>query len=247
VDTAPPDHYAALGLDRRCSLGQIRSAYRLLVKRHHPDRNEDSAEANARVQELNAAHQVLTDPAKRRAYDRELDAAQAERFPLRPRSRIERNVSRDVHLRIEDFFRGTELEVFVNDAANDGAAERYELRIPAGSAPGARIRLPRDAPFDGGFVICRLRALPSGRFKVRGSDLRGELRISSRRAAEGGTETVQGPTGSMLRVNIPPRVKRGELLRIAGEGLPKVRGGRGDLVLRVTYRPEVRVEVIRHA
>jgi DnaJ-class molecular chaperone len=36
-------------------------------------------------------------------------------------------------------------------------------------------------------------------------------------------------------------VKRGEIIRIAGEGMPKLRGGRGDLLVRISYRPEVRV------
>ena len=191
----------------------------------------------ARAQELNAAHEVLSAVARRRAYDRELDAADAKDRPAE-RGRIERNITRDVQLRIEEFLRGAKFEVHVSDAANPGEDETHELHVPATSAPGARIRLPRD---NGGFVICRLRASPSARFKVRGSDLRTELRISSRRAAEGGTESVPGPTGTMLRVMIPPRVKRGELLRVAGEGLPKPRGGRGDLLVRVTYRPEVRV------
>ena len=45
----------------------------------------------------------------------------------------------------------------------------------------------------------------------------------------------------MLRIQIPKRVKRGEVVRIAGEGMPKPRGGRGDLLVRITYRPDVRV------
>jgi DnaJ-class molecular chaperone len=42
-------------------------------------------------------------------------------------------------------------------------------------------------------------------------------------------------------VQIPPGVARGEVLRIAGEGLPKSRGGRGDLLVRIVYTPEVRI------
>jgi DnaJ-class molecular chaperone len=45
----------------------------------------------------------------------------------------------------------------------------------------------------------------------------------------------------MLRVRVPAGVKRGELVRVPGEGLPKARGGRGDLLVRITYRPDVRV------
>jgi DnaJ-class molecular chaperone len=42
-------------------------------------------------------------------------------------------------------------------------------------------------------------------------------------------------------VTIPRGVGRGEILRIPGEGLPKPRGGRGDMLVRITYRPEVKI------
>ncbi len=232
------DHYATLGLDRRCATAQIRSAYRLLAKRHHPDVNGGSAEAGARVQALNAAYEILSDPARRRAFDREHAAGSGT---VAPRAKIERNLSRDVRLRIEDFFRGTSLDVEVNDPANPNGREIYPLTIPPDTAPGTRFRLPRAEPFEGGCIQVRVRPLPSARFKVRGSDLRCDLRISARRAADGGSETIAGPRGPQLHIAIPSRVARGEVLRIAGEGLPKSRGGRGDLLVRVTYRPEVRI------
>jgi DnaJ-class molecular chaperone len=238
--TAPiPDHYATLGLDRRCTLAQIRAAYRLLAKRHHPDLNPGAAEAVARSQEINAAHEVLSDEASRRAYDRELDAHSRAEAPGRE-SRIERSIRQDAHLRIEDFFRGATLEVRVKDPANP-SPETYTLTIPPDTAPGTRFQIPRVAPFDGGFVSVRVKPLPGFRFKARGSDLRGDLRISAERAARGGTETLPGPDGAPLRVTIPARVSRGEILRIPRAGLPKARGGRGDLLLRIAYRPEVRI------
>ena len=52
---------------------------------------------------------------------------------------------------------------------------------------------------------------------------------------------IRGISGAMLRVQIPRGVSRGEILRISGEGLPRLRGGRGDLLVRITYRPEVRI------
>jgi DnaJ-class molecular chaperone len=54
-------------------------------------------------------------------------------------------------------------------------------------------------------------------------------------------EMIPGVTGAMLRVQIPRGVGRNEIICIPGEGLPKPRGGRGDLLVRITYRPEVRV------
>jgi curved DNA-binding protein len=234
------NHYATLGLDRRCTLAQIRAAYRLLAKQHHPDLNSGSCEAVKRTQELNAAYETLSDPARCRAYDREFDAARKSATPLRA-AKIDRNISKDVNLRIEDFLRGTTREVRVNDPANPHGPEIYQLVIPPNTAPGTRFRLPRAEPFIGGFVQLRVRALPSFRFKVRGSDLRCDLRIKPERAAQGGTEMIPGVTGAMLRVQIPRGVGRNEIIRASGEGLPKPRGGRGDLLVRITYRPEVRV------
>jgi DnaJ-class molecular chaperone len=52
---------------------------------------------------------------------------------------------------------------------------------------------------------------------------------------------ITSATGAPLRIQIPARIARGEELRVPGEGLPKPRGGRGDLLIRITYRPEVRV------
>jgi curved DNA-binding protein len=235
-----PDHYATLGLDRRCTAAQVRTAYRLLAKRHHPDVNRASPEATAQTRELNAAHEILSDPARRRAYDQEV-AARDSPEPAAKRGKIERNVAKEVRLRIEDFIRGATLEVRVNDPANPNGLETYLLVVPPETAPGTRFRLPRSAPFEGGYVQVRLRALPGARFQARGSDLRTELRINARRAAQGGSETVASATGMQLRVTIPPGIARGEVIRMPGEGLPKTRGGRGDLLVRVTYRSEVTI------
>ena len=239
METAEPKHYATLGLGRRCTAAQIRMAYLALTKKHHPDVNPDSPEAVARMQALNAAHEVLSDAVRRLAYDRQLDAAAPPRE--RAAGKLERNISHDVRLRMEDFLRGAAMEVRVTDPANPNGAEIFHLEVPPGTAPGARFRLPRAEPFAGGTVTVRVKALPGFRFKASGSDLRCDLRVSTRRATQGGTEMIQGITGAMLRVQIPPGVGRGAVLRISNEGLPKPRGGRGDLLVRITYRPEVRI------
>lgn len=233
------DHYASLGLDRRCSQIEIRDAYRLRAKRFHPDVNGPEAGAAIQIQALNAAYEILSDPARRRAYDRELD--RASRSAARGRAgKIEHNITQEVPLRIEDFLRGTTVDVHVKDPANLSGDEVYQLHIPTDTAPGARFRLPRHPPMDG-FVQLRVKALPGFRFKVRGSDLRSELHIDTRRAQQGGTETIERPGGGFLRIQIPAGVKRGEIVRVPNEGMPKTRGGRGDLLVRITYRPEVRV------
>lgn len=202
--------------------------------------NAGSDEAITRTQALNAAHETLADPARRRAYDRELAGAENAEAPARG-GRIEKNISHDVHLRLEEFLRGTSLVVHVNDPANPNGAETCELIVPPDTAPGTRFRLPREEPFSGGFFIVRVRARPDARFKARGPDLRCDLRISPGRAQQGGSESLRGVTGAFLRVQIPAGVARGEIIRIPGEGLPKARGGRGDLLVRITYRIAVQI------
>lgn len=230
------DHYATLGLDRRCTAVQIRAAYRVLVKQHHPDVNAGSNDAGQSAQRINAAYETLIDPARRRRYDHERRLTETPA----PRGKRERNITQDLSLPIKDFFRGASVEVRVKDAANGNAAEVYPLDVPPQTAPGTRFKIARSPEAGGGFIQLRVRALPAFRFKSHGSDLLCELRIDNRLAASGGMAALETPANSRLQIKIPARVKRGETLRIRGEGLPKRLGARGDLLVKITYRPEVR-------
>jgi len=235
LQSATPDHYATLGLDRGCTDAQIRAAYRLLAKQYHPDVNGGALAAVAQTQALNAAYEILNVPERRADYDRELDARK-KRVPRLDGT--DRNIGKDVHLRIEEFLRGTTLEVRVTEADPGEPAEIHELTIPPDTAPGTRFRLPRPG---GGMVTVRVKARSDFRFKVRGADLRCDLKIHFQRARQGGMESIRGATGNFLRVQIPRNVARGEIIRIVNEGLPKSRGGRGDLLVRISYRPEIRI------
>src|ERR1700749_1044923 len=75
------DPYEVLGLDRKASAGDIKSAYRKLAKKLHPDANKNDPKAATRFAELNAAHELLEDEDKRKAFDRgEIDAEGKPRF-----------------------------------------------------------------------------------------------------------------------------------------------------------------------
>src|SRR5271170_2092738 len=75
------DPYDVLGVDRKASAGDIKSAYRRLAKKLHPDANKNDPKAASRFSELNAAHELLADEDKRKAFDRgEIDAEGKPRF-----------------------------------------------------------------------------------------------------------------------------------------------------------------------
>lgn len=64
------DYYETLGIDKTADASDIKSAYRKLAMKYHPDRNQDDSKAEERFKEVRQAYSVLSDPGKRRTYDR---------------------------------------------------------------------------------------------------------------------------------------------------------------------------------
>src|ERR1700761_8869129 len=63
------DYYKVLGVNKDATADQIKSAYRKLARKHHPDLNPNDKEANKKFQQINEANEVLSDPEKRKKYD----------------------------------------------------------------------------------------------------------------------------------------------------------------------------------
>ena len=64
-----PDYYKTLGVDKKASQDDIKKAYRKLARQYHPDTNKDAG-AEERFKEVSEAYDVLSDPEKRKKYDR---------------------------------------------------------------------------------------------------------------------------------------------------------------------------------
>jgi curved DNA-binding protein len=112
---------------------------------------------------------------------------------------------------------------------------RLQARIPAGVSDGAKIRLrgavkdPNGGP--AGDVVITVRVNPDPRFERRGADLVTELPLTLAEALLGAEVPVQLPAGS-VKLRVRPNTQDGQEIRIAGRGLPKRGGGKGDLVVR---------------
>lgn len=63
------DYYEVLGVSRNASEKEIKSAYRKLAKKYHPDSNQGNQDAENKFKEASEAYSVLSDPEKRKQYD----------------------------------------------------------------------------------------------------------------------------------------------------------------------------------
>ena len=66
---AQKDYYQILGVEKNASQDEIKSAYRKLAKKYHPDLNKDNPDAADKFKEVNEAYEVLGDEKKRQNYD----------------------------------------------------------------------------------------------------------------------------------------------------------------------------------
>jgi curved DNA-binding protein len=216
------DYYRTLGVSKSATEKEIKAAYRRLARKHHPDVNPGSKEAEARFKEVNEAYEVLGDKEKRKRYD-ELGAnwsafgRGAGPTPGWPRG--------GVRIDFEDLGGGSGFSDFFKTFFG-GAG--FGGTTPFGGGRGA-------SPFGGGTGF----GVEEGFNSAPASDAEGEVELTLSEVLRGTTREV-GVEGSKRRVEvkIPPGVRDGSRVRIAGEGGRGAGGRRGDLYLRVRLAPD---------
>lgn len=227
------DFYEALGVARSAADKEIRSAYRKLARKFHPDVNPNDKSAEARFKEVNNAYEVLSDPEKRQKYDKYGDrwemADQLEEAQRRGGSNPFRT-SQGAET-FGDF--GNIFDTFFR-------RERAGPRANPGNRRGQDIETPVEVSLEEAF---------------RGTTRTVNLQSPEACPTCGGSGEVAGAIchncegmGTLVRprrleVRIPPGVKTGSRVRVAGEGRPgSGKGSPGDLYLVATVQPHPRFE-----
>jgi DnaJ-class molecular chaperone len=235
------DPYEVLGVKKTADAAAIKSAYRKLAKKLHPDANKNDPKAAQRFAEINSAYEILGEDDKRKAFDRgEIDAEGKPKFhgfegfgPRGAGAGGRRGFGGGARggpdINFEQFSFGPE-------------GMRRSGGGPAGGQGGA----------GGGFsnfedVLSNMFGGLGGRGRGHagaepeeagsaGRDVSVPVTITLAEAAKGGTRRVHLPTGKEVDVKIPAGLGEGKQIRLKGQGLPGP-GGIGDALISIKVAP----------
>lgn len=136
-----------------------------------------------------------------------------------------RDVTQPVEITLEEAYQGAKrlLEV---------GGRRFEVSIPAGVDNGSKIRIAGQGEGGGDlYLLVSVKEHPL--FQRKGDDLYTEVEVPLLTAVLGGETGVPTLGGKKLLLKIPPETQNGASFRLAGQGMPKKGGGRGDLFARI--------------
>jgi curved DNA-binding protein len=214
------DYYRILGVSRDETADNIKKAFRRLARKYHPDISRES-DAEQRMQEINEAYAVLSDPEKRAAYDQlghDFRPGQEFRAPPGWDAGFEfsrRGFGPQQAADFSDFF----AELFGRMGAAPGGPHSRHGHFQAGRGEDhqAKVLLDIEDAFSGPTRQIGLR--------VPQFDAAGHLQLVNR----------------TLNVRIPVGVHAGQTIRLAGQGAPGSGGApAGDLLLEVQFKPHPR-------
>lgn len=201
------DYYKVLELDKSARQADIKKAYRKLARKYHPDLNPNNKDAQARFQQINEAHEVLSDPEKRKKYDQYgKDWMHAEHFENSRRQQSQQaggfggGFGRDF---------GGGQQSYTGNFEEDTFSDFFEQMF------GGRARTGRTG----------------GGPHFKGQDFNAELQLNLKDVYTSQKQTFT-VNGKNIRLTIPAGVEDGQTIKIKGHGGTGIQGGpKGDLYL----------------
>ena len=224
------DYYETLGVPKTATEDEIRTAFRKLARKHHPDVAKDKKAAEEKFKEINEAYEVLSDAEKRKKYD-QLGAGWNQPGGFQPPPGWEAQQPGGGFQQWQ--WGGGENGGVEFEFGGTGFSDFFEAFFGGGRGRSAF----------GGFGGRQATA-------ERGADVEADIMVTLEEALHGSTRTVSlRRAGSNkvenYKVKIPRGVHEGQRIRLAGQGEAGVRGGKsGDLFLRVRLakHPDFSVE-----
>ncbi len=215
--------YDVLGVAKTASAADIKSAFRKLAKKFHPDQSKEP-KAKERFAEVGSAYEILGDEKKRAAFDRgEIDAEGKPRAP-----------------QFDGFGFGGRQPGGAGAGPGgfgfgfDFGPGGFGAGAGAGAGPGSIDQDILSELFGGG-RRARGRTQPEA---SRGEDIPASAAVPLATIASGGTVRVILPTGRTLDATVPAGIEDGKSIRLRGQGHPGVRGGPpGDVIITIRYAP----------
>jgi molecular chaperone DnaJ len=229
---AAKDYYAILGVSKNATDKDIKQAYRKLARQYHPDVNPGDKSAESRFKEINEAHEVLSDPEKRKKNDQFGEKWQyADQFAR----------AGGPQQQTWEFRRGGTPFDFGDMGGAEGFGDIFDS-ILRGSRGRTSRRPMRGQDFEHPVQVSLEEAF-------RGTSRVLEMQVEEPcSVCKGKGCPVCGASGTVLtpkrlEVKIPPGVRDGSRVRVAGKGGPGRMGGpAGDLYLMISVRPHSRFQ-----
>jgi DnaJ-class molecular chaperone len=217
------DPYEVLGVQRGASAAAIKSAYRKLAKKHHPDNNQKDPKAAERFSEVNSANEIIGDEDKRKQFDRgEIDADGKPRFQGFPGGGAGgRAQPRGFQ---QGFGGGPGAQGFPGGAGGGGFEDILNSMFGGAQPRGGR----------GGAQTFEF---DTGGFAAPDLDLQVSMSVSLEESVKGAEKRVRLSTGKELNVKVPAGVTAGQQIRLKGQGDTAPNHRPGDLLITINIAP----------